>query len=151
MTSDIASGIIFSTADPADLSFIRQLLVDQKLPTQDLLSSPIHFILAEKDQEVIGCIGLELYDREGFLRSFAVDEKWQGLGLGNVLFNQALDYSRANFIDRLHLLTTTAESFFAKKGFLKTSRNEAPLCIHNTTEFKGMCGSTAVYMVKSIT
>jgi|GEM_PF-1466424 len=49
-----------------------------------------------------------------------------------------------------HLLTTTAENYFAKKRFTKSPRENAPNSIRQTTEFSVLCPSTSVYMTLDI-
>ncbi len=143
--------VIYSLADSADLGFIRQVLVDCKLPAQDLITTPIDFIVAELDHHVIGCIGIELYRSEGFLRSFAIQDQMRNQGIGDILFNHLVEYAKSKNVQSMHLLTTTAEAFFNKRGFIQTDRKNAPRSIQETTEFKGMCCSTAVYMQKYLT
>lgn len=138
-------------ADSSDLGMIRQLLADSGLPTNDLLSSPIDFLIStDEEDNLIGCIGVELYGTDGFLRSFAVKETRRKHGIGKNLLNQLNGYVLSKGVNKLHLLTTTAQSFFEQNGFVRSDRIDAPMSIHNTTEFKGMCCSTAVYMVQSI-
>jgi amino-acid N-acetyltransferase len=138
-------------ADATDLGMIRQLLTDSRLPTDDLLSSPIDFLIStDEDENLIGCIGVELYGADGFLRSFAVKETWRKQGIGKNLLNQLNEYALIKGVTKLHLLTTTAQSFFEQNGFIRSDRTDAPMSIQNTTEFKGMCCSTAAYLVQSI-
>ena len=51
----------------------------------------------------------------------------------------------------LYLLTTTAEHFFPKLGFLRTERGSVPEEIAATHEFQTMCPDSAVVMVKRLT
>ncbi len=150
MTQEMDTEVVFSPADAADLGFIRQLLEDNKLPTQDLITTPIDFIIAELDGQIIGCIGIERYSSDGFLRSFAVSDRWRNKGIGRALSGRLEAYAMSNSIHTMHLLTTTAHDYFGKQGFVLTDRASAPESILNTTEFKGMCTSSAVYMVKKI-
>ena len=48
----------------------------------------------------------------------------------------------------MFLLTTTAESYFGKRGYSTTSREAVPEAIRNTKEFASVCPSSAVVMVK---
>ncbi|MEO5583228.1 MAG: GNAT family N-acetyltransferase, partial [Saprospiraceae bacterium] len=114
-------------AEVIDLGFIRKLLVAHSLPTTDLIASPIDFLVAlDSDENIRGCIGMEVYGEDGFVRSFAVDESIQNKGLGAALLERLTERSRSKGIRNLHLLTTTAETYFQKKGFIKTDRQDAP-------------------------
>lgn len=138
-------------ADASDMGMIRQLLTDSGLPTDDLLSSPIDFLISSDEEDnLLGCIGMELYGEDGFLRSFTVKENRRNQGIGNTLYNQLIQYALSKGIHQMHLLTTTAQHYFEQKGFTVTTRKDAPVSILNTTEFKGMCGSSAIYMIQAI-
>ena len=47
-------------------------------------------------------------------------------------------------VQRWWLLTTTAEVFFKKRGFVVTPRGGVPTAIAATAEFRGLCPSVAV-------
>ena len=48
----------------------------------------------------------------------------------------------------MFLLTTTAESYFGKRGYSTTPREAVPEVIRNTKEFANICPGSAVLMVK---
>ncbi len=133
-----------------DLEEITTLLKDNNLPYKDLQTSNVDFLSSKNNGKVIGCIGIEVYDEEGLLRSFAVDDVYKSKGIGGRLLNALLDKSKAKGIKRLHLLTTTADVYFAKKGFNVSERRSAPTSIVNSKEFSEICPSSSVYMVKDI-
>ena len=47
----------------------------------------------------------------------------------------------------IHLLTETAQDYWAAKGFKKTERSMAPENISSSSEFGNLCPSSAIYMV----
>jgi amino-acid N-acetyltransferase len=53
-------------------------------------------------------------------------------------------------IKTLYLLTTTAEGFFLKRGFLRIEREGVPAEIRSTEEFKSLCLATALCMARQI-
>ncbi|MCI0517368.1 MAG: hypothetical protein L0Y45_06000 [Woeseiaceae bacterium] len=53
-------------------------------------------------------------------------------------------------VRQLWLLTTGAEHYFEKLGFLAASRALAPPEIRQTTEFTSLCPDSAVLMSKSL-
>ena len=131
-----------------DLDAIKILLQESELPIDDIRENKIGFIVAINDtNELIGCIGLEQHGENGLLRSFAVDAAYRGKGIGHGLFNRLLSISRQNNISNLHLLTTTAEKFFERAGFILSTRNDAPASIKTTVEFSSLCPSSCTYMV----
>jgi amino-acid N-acetyltransferase len=48
----------------------------------------------------------------------------------------------------IYLLTTTAEEFFARRGYRRTERSSAPVAIRNTREFAGICPVSSAFMNK---
>jgi amino-acid N-acetyltransferase len=48
----------------------------------------------------------------------------------------------------LYLLTTSAEHFFSSVGCLTIPRDTAPPAVQQTPQFKSLCPSTAILMVK---
>lgn len=130
-----------------DLDEIRNLLQTSGLPVSDVIESKIDFIVATTAKnKLVGCIGVERYEKEGLLRSFAVDKAWRNKRIGHELLCRLFSLSRQYNITNLHLLTTTAEKFFLTAGFTVSSREDAPSVISSTSEFSTLCPSSSVYM-----
>ena len=138
-------------ASPADKTRIRQLLSSCGLPHEDITPEHLHhfWVLKEKRQ-VIGVIGLEALRPLALLRSLAIDPLFRNRGLGSQLTQQAEKYADSLKLQALYLLTTTAEGFFAKRGYQKVLRETIPNQIQGTAEFSSLCPVTAVCMMKFI-
>jgi amino-acid N-acetyltransferase len=136
----------FRYADQNDLNQILNLLRANNLPFADVDLAKIKFILAEATDILIGCIGIEHYSSNGLLRSFAVDENYRNLGIGNKLLQYLMSFSKQIGVHNLHLLTVTAEKYFLLKSFIVENRNHAPESIKRTSEFSTLCSSTSTYM-----
>lgn len=139
--------INYRYANKEDLENIVNLLKENALPIVDIDLIKIKFILAEIDVKLIGCIGVEPYGKEGLLRSLAVNMNYRNSGIGNNLLQYLISFSKEMGITNLHLLTTTAESYFLSKNFVKSNREIAPDSIKNTIEFSSLCPSSSSYMV----
>jgi N-acetylglutamate synthase-like GNAT family acetyltransferase len=100
--------------------------------------------------EVVGSVALELHGRAALLRSLATRPDQRGLGLGNSLFLHALDRARALGATSLSLLTTTAEPFFAARGFQAVSRDALPAALQASAELRGACPASAAAMFRSL-
>ena len=133
-----------------NLAKIKELLRNNDLPYEDIITSKVQFITEEENGVLVGCIGVEKYDEEGLLRSFAVMDNYKNKGVGKRLLNKLIDQSKTDGIKRLHLLTTTADGYFEKNGFKTTDRAVAPNKISATKEFSEICPSSSVYMIKSL-
>jgi len=77
-------------------------------------------------------MGLELYDAEALLRSLVVRGAARSSGLGTALVAHAENYARLHGVHSLYLLTTTAEAFFARRGYHRIDRTVAPAVIRST-------------------
>jgi amino-acid N-acetyltransferase len=85
------------------------------------------------------------------LRSLVVAPAHRGRGLGDGLVRR-LERAAADWgVERFWLLTTTAKTFFARRGFRVTPRADAPAEIAATHEFKSLCPSTATCMTRART
>lgn len=131
-----------------DLPVLQTLLKGNLLPFEDLTDGKAVFWVATHGEEIIGCIGLEKRGSHGLLRSFAVKDGFKNKGIGDELFNKLKVESRNNGIETLHLLTTTANAYFEKRGFMVSNRDAAPDQIRQTTAFTALCPSTAFYMTR---
>lgn len=133
-----------------ELQLIKRLLKENKLPFEDLVSSKVEFITLFSDTILKGCIGIETFGKNALLRSFVVADDFKNQGLGNTLLNSLVLKSKNEGIEKLHLLTTTADAYFTKKGFIVSDRKTAPKSIINSKEFSEICPASSVYMVKLI-
>jgi N-acetylglutamate synthase-like GNAT family acetyltransferase len=134
-------------ARPADLDAALALLSACDLPGagfEDQFGEA--YVIAEIDGAVVGIAGVERHGRHGLLRSVAVIPKLRGAGLGAALVSDRLARARAHGLASLYLLTTTAERWFERHGFLTVDRAAAPGEIRVSSSYAGICPSTAVLM-----
>ena len=61
---------------------IRTLLAEAELPSEDFGQHLQHFLVARKNGDLIGAVGLEIYGAAGLLRSLVVATTYRGQGLG---------------------------------------------------------------------
>lgn len=125
---------------------IARLLKAVNLPLDDLGNHLQHFWVAEQSGRVVGGVGLEIYPGGALLRSLAVAPSWQGKGVGDKLYNAIIDSAREQGIQNIYLLTETAESFFARRGFTVVSREKVPESVRSSVEFQSACPASAVCM-----
>ena len=134
-----------------DLVKIITLLKECNLPTEDIQAEKILFkVIADSETNIVACAGYESYHDQGLFRSFAVHPSKQKMGLGKVILGALEIEARETGIKTLHLLTTTAASYFLTKGFEFAQRSDAPESILKTCVFTSMCPASADYMTKMI-
>lgn len=138
-------------ASGKDTGLIQALLKESSLPYQDLTAAHMDDFLSLYDNgRLSGCVGLEVYDGTALLRSLAVRGELRGQGLGSHLVAAAEELAARRGARSLYLLTTTAEAFFARRGYQNIERSAAPKDIQMTTEFQSICPVSAVCMSKML-
>ena len=147
---NIAREAFTREAIPEDFGAVIKLLQGVDLPTSDLSASLSHFFVVEVDGEIVATAGLEIYDHFGLLRSVAVDTNHRNRSFATLLVNKILAYAADQQLSAMYLITTTAEHYFAKKGFQTVNRENVPAPIKSTSEFSTLCPSTATVMAKSL-
>ena len=135
-------------ASPDDLEAVKSLLGAAHLPVDGLEEQfGDAYAVAVAGDRIIGAEGIEVYGRSGLLRSAVVQPDWRGRGVGDALTRDRLEWARRAGLERVYLLTTTAESYFPRFGFTRVDRAEAPSEIRASREFASACPATAAFMV----
>jgi N-acetylglutamate synthase-like GNAT family acetyltransferase len=140
---------IFRPATPGDWPAIATLLTSLNLPLDGAQEHLDGFLLAFCENSLAGVAGLERYGSTGLLRSVAV--AGQNRGLGRELVTRLIDRATAEGLTRIVLLTTTAPDYFPRFGFRRIARQEAPLAVQESIEFKQACPASAVVMELPLT
>jgi amino-acid N-acetyltransferase len=136
-------------ASSRDLDSVKSLLDAAHLPLDGLEEQfGDGYAVAEAGGRIVGAEGIEVYDRSGLLRSAVVHPEWRGRGVGDALTRDRLEWARRAGLERVYLLTTTAESYFPRFGFTRVERSEAPSEIRGSREFASACPATAAFMVR---
>lgn len=139
----------FAPLGADELPEIAALLGANGLPTADL--SVEMMLLGIRDGRGLeGVVGVEPHGEAGLLRSLAVRHDRRQSGLGSALVHEAERLAAARGIRTLYLLTTTAEAFFAHRGYAREPREQAPEAIRRTPEFTSLCPGSAAFMRKSL-
>ncbi|WP_026370875.1 arsenic resistance N-acetyltransferase ArsN2 [Kallotenue papyrolyticum] len=139
--------ITIERAQPADLEAVRQLLQRSQLPLDGLDAAHLLLLVARRDGAILGCAGLELYSDAALLRSVAVDTTARGQGLGQRLTAAALDLARTYGVQRVYLLTETADGFFPRCGFRPIERDQVEAVIRTSVEWTHSCPASARVML----
>ena len=132
-------------------SAAEALLSSCHLPTSDLSgSSKVLLFGYAPDGTLTGIVGLEIHGANALLRSLAVTESHRSTGLGAKLASCAEQQAAVLGAHAVYLLTTTADKFFERRGYVHASRNEAPASIASTSQFSELCPSSSAFMVKRL-
>ena len=133
-----------------DLDAVEGLLSVNDLPLDGVKENLSGFIVAEEGGRVIGAVGLEKFGSIALLRSAVVSNEHRGSGVGGRLVEHILEYAEKDGIEELFLLTTTAENYFPRFGFTRTTRSAVPPALKASAEFRGACPDTALVMMRRI-
>ena len=133
-----------------DLRSICKLLADAKLPITGVEEHLDTFLVIESEGAVVGAAGLEIYQSAGLVRSLVVSSSQEGRGFATRICDRLESLAATRGVTQLYLLTETAASFFAKRGYSEVTRGAAPPQIENTREFSEICPQSAVFMRRAV-
>lgn len=140
----------FRRAAVSDLYDIIALLRSHKLPTDgigDLVRAhPEYVIVAELHGTIVGTAALDVQGSHALLRSVAVARDLATLGVGTKLVTDAITLARALQLESIVLLTTTAQEWFPRFGFVVGERSAVPPALTTHVEMTSACPASAVYM-----
>jgi amino-acid N-acetyltransferase len=148
MPSEIAelTSLEVESARREELDALLALLAAAGLPTAGFAGCLDDALVVRDGDGIAGCVALEFYGEEALLRSLVVAPAARGRGLGERLTAAAIDRAESCGARRVWLLTTTAERFFPRFGFLAVEREELPPALAASAELRGACPASAVAM-----
>lgn len=145
----MSTGFPVRAATAADLPAARRLLAAEGLPVDDL--QPVHLVFAAGEGDrLAGAIGLERHDDIGLLRSLVVAPWARGQSIGDALVAALETHAATDGLTELWLLTTSADRFFLRLGYVVRNRADAPAVVRSTAQFSTLCPASAVLMSKRI-
>jgi len=138
--------------EPGSPPFLRMkgLLEEAGLPTDDLEADPSRYFALIAGREPVAFAGLVQLGRDGMLRSLVVPAARRGDGLGRAAVEALLAEAGAQGVERLWLLTTSAEGFFARQGWRTVDRGAAPAAVAASRQFAVSCPASAVLMWRTL-
>lgn len=124
-------------------------LRQSQLPTDDLQGQARIYAFDEPTgPAAFG--GLGGVGPDQFIRSVVVPDGNRGQGHGRHIVEALSDQARADGAERVWLLTTTAEPFFASLGWTAVDRGQAPDAVRSSRQFSELCPSSAVLMCRRL-
>lgn len=142
--------MIYRDACLSDTEDIKELLDSYDLPSIDIEEHLLSFVVAKSNGKIIGVGGFERCEEFGLLRSFAVSPSQTGRGIADHIFHLVREKTLECGIEQLYLLTTTADKYFNKFGFVACNRDAVPDQIKATQQFSELCPCSAVVMVANV-
>jgi amino-acid N-acetyltransferase len=142
--------MLVRNARHADLAAVQQLLSASNLPIEGVAENFSNFLIAEDETGIAGAIGLERHGSVALLRSAVIAAEHRGIGIGGRLVEELLSRAAASGVQDIYLLTTTAEEYFPRFGFKRSTRSAIPEALKQSAEFHGACPETATVMARSL-
>jgi len=144
----IAAEVRIAPASAADREEVVALLESCALPPAGIDDHfPHAFLVARgEDGALRGTAGVEIHGDAGLLRSVAVAETARGQGLGERLSRAAMELAAERGVRETYLLTTGAEGYFPRLGFVRVAREEMPASLDASEQLRGACPATAIAM-----
>lgn len=136
--------------DHEELAALADALEVASLPASDLEAPDRQFYRFEDVIGVVGYGGLEGRGPDRLLRSVVVTAGRRGTGLGGLMLARLEHAAAVDGVTSLYLLTTTAEGFFRRAGYMPAERTRAPEPIANSAEFRSLCPASAAFLFKRI-
>lgn len=135
----------------ASIESLKQVVRSCGLSVDDIndLSAAQFFGIADGGS-LIAVVGLEQHGIYGLLRSLAVLPNYRNAGLGDKLVLHVESVAKQRGIAQLYLLTTTAEAYFLRLGYVRATRESAPEAIKSTTQFAGLCPASSALLMKQL-
>jgi phosphinothricin acetyltransferase len=137
-------------ASAEDWRDVANLLELCQLPLAGAEEHLTSFRIAREGATLVAVAGFEPRGDAVLLRSFAVAPAFRRSGLGATLLERLEADAREAGAGRVYLLTTTADDYFARHGFQRLPREDAPEALRESVEFKGACPASATFMSKSL-
>ena len=135
-----------------DLDGYRRLLAEAGLPLQGMEDQlEDSFLVAIADERVVGGAGIQVWGRDGLLRSVVVAGDRRGEGIAAALLRQSLERAWTRGAEQVFLLTTDAAPYFERHGFRVTPRDQVPPLLLETPEFATICPVSATVMRRGAT
>jgi len=96
--------LFINKTSTSDLPEVLRLLKLVDLPTEGVEEHFHNFFIIQKDDMIVGCVGIEIYENNGLLRSLAIHPSFQGKGIGLQLVEKIEEYSIEKGLKKIYLL-----------------------------------------------
>jgi amino-acid N-acetyltransferase len=140
--------VSIGTAQLKDFEAVSRLLLQHHLPLEGLRECVVTTLVARDAGEIVGSAAVEVYPDGALLRSVAVAPGRSHRGLGRELTEAALRLAQDLRVPAVFLLTTTADQYFPRFGFVRITRADVPDSVQASVEFTTACPSSATVMRK---
>jgi amino-acid N-acetyltransferase len=133
-----------------DWAAIKRMLLAERLPLDGAREHLPHFMVGEVGGMLRCAGGLELYGTDALLRSLVVDAASRGNGWAQRIVQSLMQRASEHGVTNVYLLTTSAEGYFSRLGFVAVVRDCIPAAVARSRQFQAACPAGAVAMTLPI-
>lgn len=138
-------------AENKDLSEIKRFVEQAGLSTNGFEEMMDQFVLLEdSNQKIVGCLGMEIIEQDGLLRSLVISNKMNQAHIVTLL--QSVDFLKEqNNVHHIYLMAKNEASihFLTILGFKQVSVQDTPDHVQNSHHVQQMLqNEKAILMVK---
>ncbi|OEF96766.1 GNAT family N-acetyltransferase [Desulfuribacillus alkaliarsenatis] len=143
--------IVVRLAKKSDIISMEYLLEKAKLNKDGITEHLENFLVVEdlRDENysnIVGMVGLEIYEQRGILRSLVLrSEKWNSK-VGVELIALIISYGWRRGLKEIFLMTHNSQAFFEYWGFAEVNWDDVPDELRKSTHFKEYDSSYATVM-----
>ncbi|WP_066110658.1 MULTISPECIES: arsenic resistance N-acetyltransferase ArsN2 [Sphingomonadales] len=142
--------MIATALDTTVLSDLAADLAEAGPPTSDLAEPGRRFFRFEDAAGIVGYAGMEGDGPDRLLRSLIVKPNRRSGSMGTAILGAIEQAATEEGVASLYLLTTTAEPFFRRHGYVMANPADAPDAITGSAEFRSLCPASAAFLSKRI-
>jgi N-acetylglutamate synthase-like GNAT family acetyltransferase/predicted O-methyltransferase YrrM len=135
---------------PADLPGVSALLETAGLDAAGLTAGNVRTFAMADASGTAASVAIEVENGAVLLRSLAVRPDLRGRGLGEALLEHALEQARQEGATEAFLLTETAASFFAGRGWTAVDRDVVDARFPESEQVRRVCPASAAAMRRSL-
>ena len=145
---DMSDSFRIDVATIDDLESLKEMLesIDESTDDIDPDLTRIFVIRNEADENLIGCIALEVFTGTALLRSFAMDQAYSGDEIWSRLVKQLLDDAFNHGSEAVYVCAKNAPSFFWNQGFKGIDLDDVPEEIRKSKLFTENCPQVAAFV-----
>lgn len=149
MSAELPPGVRFRPATTSDVPQVEALLGEAAAHAVTAGPGIAAFVVADSPSGPIAAIALEIFGADAFIRSVCVHPEWRGKGVGTALVEHVLTEAAMEAVDSVYVLSSAADRFFARFGFVRISWSEMPFTVTRTLSQRGAAvpGATAMQLM----
>lgn len=149
MSADLPAGVAFRLATAADAVRVAELLGAQGAQAVGVGPGISAFVIADSPAGPIATIALEILGGDALIRSVCVHPSWRAQGVGTALVEHVLTEAAMEAVDSVYVLSSAADRFFARFGFVRIAWSEMPFTITRALSQRGAAvpGATAMQLL----